>query len=212
MKVNKNNFVHLMTGSFTSLPELVSLARITSERILAWVSPKELPGLGVLIHSTHTKEKTSQHLIAKWLHFGFLRKNERFAAQLLSVVLPDYKGEFQKFILSNEIRRSPDRQDLHRQLYEWNQSLVPKDPKRYLFTFEPELNLSRVWMDRKRFPPKKFIGIGYSDQGTLSTRPAWQAQVLWNREEESLVEELKIILSQFRIQLPSQGSNPDIPG
>lgn len=212
MKVNKNNFVHLMTGSFSSLPELVPSARVTSERVLSWVSPRELPGLGVLLSSSHTKEQTSQHLIAKWLHFGFLRKNERFVSQLLSAVLPDYKGEFQKFILSNEIRRSSDRRELHRQLLRWNLSFVPKDPKRYLFTFEPELILSRVWLDRKRFPPKKFVGIGYTDQGTLSTSPAWQDQVLWNREEESLVDELKIILSQFKVQLPSRGSNLDIPG
>lgn len=205
MKVNKKNFVHLMTASTTYIPRLDTSVRVPSERILGRVTPPTIPGVGILLHLTHTKEKVAQHLIAKWLVFGFLRKNERFVSQLLSVDLPIAMSEIQRFILSNEIRRSADRRALHRELLEFDPTLTPKSPKTYLFTFEPELLIHTVYVDKKRFPPKRFVGVGYTDQGTLSTGPAWQDQVRWDIEEECLVDELKILLSHFSLQLPSQG-------
>lgn len=207
MKVNKQDFIHLMTASTTFIPRLGPTVRVTSDRTLTWLTPSVVPGLGVLIYLSHTKEQVSQHLIAKWLVSGFLRKSERLISQFLSVALPHAKAEIQKFILSNEIRKSVDRKEFHRELLEISPLLAPKSPKTYLFTFEPEALIRSVWMDKKRFPPRAYIGIGYTDQGTLSTSPAWQDQVRWDEEEESLVDELKLLLSQFTIQLPSRGSN-----
>lgn len=205
MKVNKVDFIHLMTGSTTFIPRLDSYSKVSSERILSWITPREVPGMGVLIFSHHTKEQIHQHLLAKWLTLGFLRKSERFFSQFLTVALSPAKAEIQKFILSNEFRKSADRKDFHRKLLGMFPSLTPKSPRAYLYLYEPEGFLRSVWVDKKRFPPKAFIGIGYTDQGTLSTIPAWQEQVTWSETEESLVDEVKILLSHFVTQPPFSG-------
>jgi hypothetical protein len=197
MRVNRKNFSQLMDGSVSSLPSPDSLSKGAGRKVLVYEQPPiHLPGLGVIILSSHSKEQIFKHLLAKWVYEGFLRKSELLIGAILTATSRDTTQIILNFIVSYKILNKIVRLQLWDQLLPFVNHL-PEDPQRYLNAFEPEIFILRVWRDRKRFPAKRYIGIGYSDHGTLSTTLAWQEQMVGEEELEVPSAKVKLILSSF---------------
>jgi hypothetical protein len=96
--------------------------------------------------------------------------------QMLCVKLTDEDYEVIELIFSDH---SKSKQNLARILYlvtEYN-FLELRDPFREYWSFEPKMEIQKVWTDIQKIPPKRFIGVGYNDHGTLSTAPSWKDQL-----------------------------------
>jgi hypothetical protein len=208
MRVNRKDYSQLMAHSLSSLPTPDSLSSKLGERVLILeYPPAHLPGLGVIILSSTSKDKIFKHLLAKWVIGGYLRKSERLVGAMLIAQNSNLRNSIiLDFMISHKINKFERRKDL------WNELLplvlhLPIDPLSYLNAFEPEIFICRKWYDRKRFPAKRYVGIGYSDHGHLSTTLAWQEQMIGGEEVELPSAEVRSILSHFmEDSSPSRGS------
>jgi len=172
MKVNKYHFSRLIGGSATSWEDLPPLTRGAGERsTLLRYSPQVRPGLGLTIWVNTSKEKLFKHLLAKWTVSGFLRKSETLIGAMLLLGLRSPYAEILDFIISYKIRTNAKRSDLWKELHQLKIGL-PNLPKQYLKAFEPEIFIQREYYPKLKIPAKRYIGIGYSDYGHLSTTPA----------------------------------------
>lgn len=197
MKVNKKHLSQLLGGSANSWSDLPPLSRGTGERTTLLIFlPQRRPGLGVICWSKFSKEKIFRHLLAKWTVSGFLRKNERLFGSMLILGLKNEQAEILDWIISYQIRKNARRLDLWNELIQVIPNL-PKNPKQYLNAFEPEILIQKNFYPKQTFPAKRYIGIGYSDYGTLSTTPAWQEQIVTEESNGFPSVEVKMILSHF---------------
>lgn len=91
--------------------------------------------------------------------------------QMIAVKLTDEDYEILELILTNQ---SIIKQNLGRvlQLIVDHEYLELTDPWREFLSFEPKLEIQKVWTEVKRLPPERYIGVGYNDHGTLSTAPS----------------------------------------
>lgn len=69
--------------------------------------------------------------------------------------------------------------------------------------YRPSVIYSKRW-NPVRLPPKKVIGLGYNDHGTLGSGPSWKDQILTDEEETPLAEdnfllELKSLIEVYPI-------------
>jgi hypothetical protein len=198
MRVSRKNFQQLMAGSLTSLPTADSLSKGVGRKVLILeYPPAHPPGLGVILLSTHTKEKVLKHLLAKWAEVGFLRKSELLiGAILIATFREGPETLILDWMISHQIKNRLVRLQLWQQILPFVNHL-PEDPLSYLNAFEPEILILKKWMDRKRFPAKAYIGIGHKSSGTLSTTLAWQEQMVGEEQVEVPSAEVKLILSTF---------------
>jgi len=198
MRINRKNYSLLMDGSLTSLPAPNSLSSKLGEGVLILeYPPVHPPGLGVILLSTHSKEKLFKHLLAKWTVGGYLRKSEKLIGAILVATLPDEINTLiLNFVISYKIKYFEDRLVLWHKILQFVPHL-PIDPLSYLNAFEPEIFILKKWMDRRRFPAKAYIGIGYSDHGHLSTTLAWQEQQVGEEQVEVPSAEVSLILADF---------------
>jgi hypothetical protein len=49
-------------------------------------------------------------------------------------------------------------------------------PQQQLDSFTPQLEIFKIWTDRVKIPPKRYIGVGYKDHGNLSSALSWREQ------------------------------------
>jgi hypothetical protein len=197
MRISRKNFSQLMDGSLTSLPTSDSLSKGVGERTLIVEYPPKTPeGLGIQIVSSTTREKLFKHLLAKWCCKGFLRKSEKLIGAMLILVLRTENQIILDWIISHPIKKEKDRFDLWKELLPFV-SHLPESPLSYLNAFEPEVFILKKWYHKTRIPAKRYIGIGYSDHGTLSTTLAWQEQMVGGEQEEVPSVEVKLILHDF---------------
>jgi hypothetical protein len=146
----------------------------TTERILWIVTPLRLPGWSILFQSTHTRESTLKHLLLK-LIFQRINKNEAQVLTMLVIALPQEQYEILELILSNQQKIQNVRERLL-ELLSQHEFLGIKDPRREFHSFVPEMYIFKMWTLETRVPPKRYIGVGYNDHGTLSTAPSWKDQ------------------------------------
>jgi len=199
MRVSRKNFQQLMDNSLSSLPTADSLSKGVGRKVLILEYPPVYPpGLGVILLSTHTKEKVLKHLLAKWTEVGFLRKSELLiGAILIATVRNGSETLILDWMISHTIKNRLIRYQLWQQILPFVGHL-PESPLSYLNAFEPEIFILKRWMDRKRFPAKAYIGIGHRSSGSLSTTLAWQEQMVGEEQEEVPSAEVKLILSTFK--------------
>lgn len=171
----------------------------TTERILWTVTPIRLPGWSIIFQSTHTRELTLRHLLLK-LILQRINKNEAKVITMLVVAEPPETYEILLLILSNQQKIQNVRNALLQQLVE-HQFLGITDPKRDFNSFCPEMFLFKMWTLETRIPPKRYIGVGYNDHGTLSTAPSWKDQLTDSAEEIPRLSVLHFSLSRI-FELP----------
>jgi len=163
-------------GDTKSLPEArFSINGELANRVLWVVTPTNLPGWTIVYQSSHNWITSLRHLLLKFLYQS-LNKNEMTVIQMLCVKLTDEDYEIIELILKDH---SKIKQNLARilQLVSDYSFLGLKDPVREFWSFEPRMEIQKVWTEIRRIPPKRFIGIGYNDHGTLSTAPSWKDQL-----------------------------------
>lgn len=95
--------------------------------------------------------------------------------QILSLDLPDPEFEIFDKILSNLSRiQFCEKKILEQFIHHSFLGIV--DPWREFRRFEPKMSIVKVWTEVAKLPPKRYIGVGYKDHGTLSTAPSWKDQ------------------------------------
>lgn len=208
MKVNKRELKLLIGGKLDSLSRPDPSFRVRRERILYIIVPTQLPGVGAILYSSHTSQQTFVNLILRWFLGGLLGKHERFVLSLITSVAPEPLYSIGEFILKENESSIKLRERLgsYNRIREVLPLILPADPSRYYHSFRPTLFCRKMWWDRKRLQPKAFIGKGYNDQGTLSTIPAWQEQVLLGEEAHPPHMSVKSLLKLLKGDHPSRGS------
>jgi hypothetical protein len=181
----------------------------TTERILWTVTPIRLPGWSVIYQSTHTREQTLKHLLLK-LILQEINKNEAEVLTMLVVALHPSDYEIMLLILSNQNKIQGLRSVLQQWLDDYH-FLGIVDSKREFKSFCPEMFIFKMWTLEARLPPKRYIGIGYNDHGTLSTAPSWKDQLTDDGEVTPELSVMRISLEQiFGLPLfrnsPSRGT------
>jgi len=56
------------------------------------------------------------------------------------------------------------------------------NPERIVKSFNPGYTAFKEYITQ-RIEPKRFVGVGYKDQGSLSTAPSWKEQIVSDGEE-----------------------------
>lgn len=174
MIIPKRKTLAAINGDTKSLAVVEHPSGWTTERILWIVTPLRLPGWSILFQSTHTRERTLRHLLLK-LILQRINKNEAQVLTMLVVALPEEQYEILELILSNQSKIQNVQLRLLQLLVE-NEFLGIKDPVREFHSYVPELYVFKMWTLETRVPPKRYIGVGYNDHGTLSTAPSWKDQ------------------------------------
>jgi len=175
-----------MKGDIRSLPVAsLTLGGVLADRVL-WiqkVNPRSASGWFVSFRSSHSSRNTLRHLLLKFL-FQELNKNEMVVIQMIAVRLPDEEYSILEKILSNPIKVKVHLDRVLRAISDYNYFEL-SDPGRYFWSFEPRMVVEKHWIEEKRIPPKRYIGVGYSDHGTLSTAPSWKEQLTEDGEMSS---------------------------
>jgi hypothetical protein len=181
----------------------------TTERILWIVTPRRLPGWSILFQSTHTRESTLKHLLLK-LILQRINKNEAQVLTMLVVALPEEQYEILELILSNQQQIQNVQTRLLDLLSEY-EFLGIKDPRREFHSYVPEMFIFKMWTLETRVPPKRYIGVGYNDHGTLSTAPSWKDQ---QTDHGDVSPRLSVMLFSLRMifeyplyRIPPSGSS-----
>lgn len=167
----------------------------STERILWTVTPVRLPGWSIIFQSTHTRKLTLRHLLLKLILLR-INKNEAVVLTNLVVALPQEDYEIFELILSNQNKIQELQKELLQLICEHN-FLGITDPKRDYWSFCPEMFVFKMWTLQTMLPPKRYIGIGYNDHGTLSTAPSWKDQLTSDGEEIPRLSVLHFSLKQL---------------
>lgn len=114
----------------------------------------------------------------------------------LVVALPQEDYEIFELILSNQNKIQELQKELLQLICEHN-FLGITDPKRDYWSFCPEMFVFKMWTLQTMLPPKRYIGIGYNDHGTLSTAPSWKDQLTSDGEEIPRLSVLHFSLKQL---------------
>lgn len=157
---------------------------VRKEKILIVVFPRKLPGWSLTFHLSHPKRTVLWWLVAKAI-FRQLKKSERDILRLIGVQSPDQVFLLVKFILSDEFTENerPRREQVLRRIQRVFSSF-PQLSENSLRSFHPSIDVHKVWTNRKRLKPVRFVGVGYNDHGHLSSLPSWKDQILYEEDPE----------------------------
>lgn len=129
---------------------------------------------------------------------------------MLVVALPEEQYEIVELILSNQSKIQKVQQRLLQLLVEY-EFLGIKDPVREFLSYVPEMYVFKMWTLETRVPPKRYIGVGYNDHGTLSTAPSWKDQQTDHGDVSprlsALSFSLKMIFDNPLYRIPPSGSS-----
>lgn len=198
-----------INGDTKSLKVVEHPSGWTTERILWIVTPLRLPGWSILFQSTHTRESTLKHLLLKLL-LQRINKNESQVFTMLVVALPEEQYEILELILSNQSKIQKVLTRLLQLLVQYK-FLGITDPEREFKSYVPEMFIFKMWTLETRVPPKRYIGVGYNDHGTLSTAPSWKDQQTDHGEVSPrlsvMLFSLRMIFNDPLYRIPPSGSH-----
>lgn len=159
-----------------------------TQNILLVITPQRLPGWSIIATSSHSRRKTLWWLIARCL-FQNASPQEKDVLRLLTVGDPEVVHEIVDYATSTV----PGRQRVH------TANLLsiefPQCTERFLCSFQPSLRVRRLWTEVKKLPPKRFVGVGYNDHGSLSSTPSWKEQMLSDPEDTDVTERVRFLLT-----------------
>lgn len=201
MKIPKRTTALAFNGISKTLEVAEHPVGSSAGRILWLVSPLHLPGWSILFSSDKSKDLVLRHLVLKML-LKRLNKNEEVVFKCLLVGLPEPEYKILEGVFT-----SPKNSNLGpRVLLEFirHQFLGIVDPIRQLPSYEPQLVIQKIWTEKRRLPPERFIGVGYTDQGHLSTVPSWKDQIILNGEETPKLGVLLYSIKKILSWVPSR--------
>jgi hypothetical protein len=183
-----------LRGETKFLRELPPPSGDGNPRSIISLYPKTSEGWVVELRSSHTFRKTIQWLI---LYFLLAPSVEKRVGDVLKILgASGSESLFQLTKLCFELRKKDEktrRKYLHRISF-GQPGVLPPDGERYLHSFRLRMSLSRWWKSKQRLPPKRYVGIGYTDQGSLGSGPSWKAQVT---SDEDVLPEMMPILNML---------------
>lgn len=193
LKIPKKEATLAFNGRTKSLTIADSLYRGSAENTLWVVTPINLPGWSILFRCSHSRNLTLLHLTLKML-LEDLNKNEKFVMTMLTIGLREPEYQVLELILSNYSKIKVLRSEI---LDECRHSsfLGIEDPLRQLRSFEPRLEISKMWTERAKLAPKRYIGVGYTDHGSISSTPSWKEQMI---EDGEVRPRLGVLLFSLR--------------
>lgn len=167
MIIPKKTFRKWLSGALTPR-ELPLLPRRSETRTLLIQAPVQVPGVGIILTLSHSREKVKWHLFVKHILEG-LNENERIVLILLTVGRNEEEYRFFKEILEFDFLQTPMpvRIALLQKIGDQVSTIRP-NPTLCLTCWKPSLSFNRFWFEKKRFPPVQYIGVGYKDKGSLN--------------------------------------------
>jgi hypothetical protein len=165
--IPKKTFRKWLSGYLTPA-ELPLLPRRSEKRTLLIQAPERVPGVGIILTLSHSREKVKWHLLVKHILEG-LNENERIVLILLTVGRNEEEYRFFKEILEFDFLQTPMsvRIALLQKIADQVSAIRP-NPTLCLTCWKPSLSFNRFWFEKKRFPPVQYIGVGYKDKGSLN--------------------------------------------
>lgn len=161
--------------------------------LLRWTVPLD-PHWEVTIVSSHNSVQTFLWLVAR----RTLERLSREESLLLALLGAEYDEMHQSLSLlektKNTFLSSPATRGAKKEIFHSTRQLL----QRILCGYEPEWYVRKKWVE-KRFPPKRTVGVGYNDKGSLSSRPSWKDQIIWTEEENlpAKIEEIHTLMIQL---------------
>jgi len=207
MKLSVRDFTLALRGEFIPLRESTS-HEVDRKNTLLIIDSHQRPSWTVRFQLSHSRGDVTRWLVLKTIH-QILGKEERVILGILgSIGSPSWFALItwlNQNLIQPGVHLNHDGQSLLYKILKKNPNLsYHKDLARFFNSFQPELRINRVWQEKKRFPPKRFIGVGHNDQGALSSSPKWE---MVNSEEEfisSSLDEMINSLREFQELLPVQ--------
>lgn len=129
-----------------------------------------------------------------------INKNEAQVLTMLVVAETPNTYDCLELILLNQNKIIKVRENLLKLLVE-HKFLGITDPWRNFNSYRPEMFIFKMWTQEARIPPKRYIGVGYNDHGTLSTAPSWKDQLTDDEDESPRLSVLHYSLKQI-FELP----------
>jgi len=196
-----NYLYNLLVGA-TNASDISTKDSFPSEtqNILLVITPQHLPGWSIIATSSHSRRKTQWWQVARCL-FQEASLQEKTVLRLLTVGDPEHVHEIVDFATSTVSGR------VRVQAANLLAVLFPELTERFLASFQPRIKIFRFWTEIKRIPPKRFVGVGYNDHGSLASTPSWKEQMLSDPEQSDVIERVRFILS-----LVNRGSPPSLVG
>lgn len=185
MRVNKSDWLNSQSNPKALRRRFAPSAR-RSKNILYQMFPVHLPGWVVTLESSHTRRLTIQWLISKAFN-EVLNKTEKEIFLLSSLDSPTWLFEIVVFLYKRN-NKIIDKRILKQIGEEFFKLVQIKTSRRVFRSFRPELSIYNIWAELKKIPPLPYVGVGYSDKGSLGSALAWQEQQLPDSEEYDLDE------------------------
>jgi hypothetical protein len=176
------------------LPERSPLNGGERLRVLAILTPLQVPGWSTILYGSSTKKRTLDWLLAKGV-FQRLSKEEK---ELLGYISLDRTNvhSLVDIILSDKSARKRS----IRQFGEILQRSLPtfeKLTERYLLNFKPQAQCFKIWTEPIRVAPTRYIGVGYKDHGSLGSAPSWKDQILRDDENSDVNAQVQFLWTLF---------------
>ena len=185
MRVNKLDWENSRTNN-KALTSRSSPSEELAHRTLFRITPLQLPGWTVYFHSSHSKKKSIYWLMSK----GFqerLNKTELEILLISSLDAPAWLLNLVDFLYENNHQIATKR-FVYKKGIEFFKLVNINLSKRFFRSFRPELSIFKVWTRKKVIPPSPYVGVGYSDYGTMGSGLAWQDQMISDSESLDLFE------------------------
>lgn len=194
LKVKRRDWDSFLRQEVKSLSERSLPSRdYLRNRLLILVTTPENQGWNQFLISSHTRRKTKSWLLTKALLMD-LGEPEDFLLKYITAGDPEWVQLLVDISLDISISRAPKTRFLQ---YLYLQQDLPDHRSfstRFLNSFQPSLEIFRVWMEKKRIPAKAFIGVGYKDHGSLGSGLSWKDQMLGEGECSDIIGRIHSLL------------------
>lgn len=151
-------------------------------RALVTLAPIRLPGWSIVMLGSHSRPRIVSWLLAK----GVFQRLSDVEKSLLVYITLDFTNFHS--LVDILVKESARKKEVRR-LGEMLQRTIPvfQDlSERFLFSFKPEAEVSRIWTEPVRLSPARYVGVGYKDHGSLGSAPSWKDQISGDGEESDV--------------------------
>lgn len=198
MKLNKREFDASLFFDTSVLRESPLPSR-DSQKILIRMLPRQLPGWGIEWRSSHKIHDTLKHLVLKGL-WEDLNKREKQILMVLSTGVNEYWFTLIKQLLQLIESERTDLKYFYAIALQEEQISLLEPHLRFLRSFEPQIRVIKFWVEPTKVPPKRYIGKGHNDQGSLGSALSWKEMMSSDEGElvESEITRLNLLWLRFQ--------------
>jgi len=161
--------------------------------------------LRFFLRSTHDYVSVFEWIVCRKLLLQRVSRAEKNLFYLLGTKRDELHSiatqavRFEKLVYGENLTSTLERMKFQLSFYQ---------PKRKVNSFKPLFTAHKEYIVQ-RVEPKRFVGVGYKDQGSISTSPSWKEQVISDGEEPlQKIEKLADLLTYISL-LVSELEFPD---